>query len=365
MDYEIMELIDGWKQRVNDHQKANYALAIKHDKYHYWIGISAIIFAAIAGGTLLTETVEPQSRTSIGIIAIIGAILCAIQTFYSFAKRAENNRLGASQLIHVRRDIEIFEKFVPTRKSEREQRTREIEERISKIEKQDAQEDVKAGMRRGLWILLSSLGALVLLLLVIFGNKWLANIPMFQQSEVNAVKESVQQGLESWKFDSRDPLVGQRIILINTLINEIAAQKVVTLLTYMNERDSETPISLYLSSTGGYTKDAYAIAHAIQESESPVNTLALGDCFSACAKILMSGTGIRSIAPYSRVMIHTNSYPYDDDPHSNSNVLYEREWEFVRKYSDFPLDWINREENYYYLTPEEAIDYQIADEILR
>lgn len=365
MDQKIQKLIDDWKQRVNDNQKANYALAIKHNKYHYWIGLPAIILTTIAGATLLAEAQEPRIRITVGIVGIIAAILSAIQTFYSHAKRAENHRFVASQLVHVRRDIEIFERFVPDSKSEREQRIREIDERISQIENDAPAINVIAGIKKWPWILQGVTGAIMLILLLALGSEWLEQIQATQQSAVYGVRESVQQGIETWEFDSKDPLVKQRIILINTLINEITTQKVITLLTYLNEKDNEAPITIYLSSSGGFTKDAYAIVHAIQESDSIVNTIALGDCFSACTKILMSGTGNRKIGQNSRMMIHTHSYPYDDDPHSNNRILYEREWEFFRKYSDIPLDWIDREENFYYLTPEQAITYQLADEILK
>ena len=309
MEQTIQELIDDWKQRVNDNQKVNYALAIKHNKYHYWIGLPATILTTIAGATLLVEVVEPRIRITVGIVGIVAAILSAIQTLYSHAKRAENHRLIASQLVHVRRDIEIFERFVPDSKSEREQRIREIEERILKIEEDAPAINVGAIIYKWPWIPLGFTGAIMLILLLALGSGWLEQIAAIPQSATYGVKESIQQGIETWEFDSRDPLVKQRIILINTSINEITTQKVITLLTYLNEKDNEAPISIYLSSSGGYTRDAYAIVHAIQESDSIVNTVALGDCFSACTKILMSGTGDRKIAQNSRIMIHTRSYP--------------------------------------------------------
>ena len=364
MEHKIQELIDDWKQRVNDIQKANISLSIRDNKYHYWVGIPVIIFAAAAAATLLAEAVEPRVRITVGIIAIIAAILATIQTFYSHAKRAEKHRLAASQLVHVRRDIEIFERFVPDNKSEREQRIREIEERISILETDAPVIDVNETIKNLPWILLGCTSAILLIFLLFLGSGWLGQIPATQQSVTNGARESVQQGIETWEFDSRDPLVKQRIILLNTLINEVTTQKVITLLTYLNEQDTDTPITLYLSSTGGFTKDAYAIVQAIHESDSLVNTVALGDCFSACLNILISGTGDRKIAHNSRIMIHTHSYPYDDDPHSNNLILYEREREFFREYSDIPLDWIDRKENFYYLTPEQAIKYQLADEIL-
>ncbi|NIM93099.1 MAG: SLATT domain-containing protein [Anaerolineales bacterium] len=364
MELTVQELIDGWKKRVNENQKTNYALAIKHNRYHYWIGLPATIFATIAGAILLADVDEQRIRTAIGIVGIIAAIFCAILTFYSHAKRAEYHRFAASRFIHVRRDLEILERFVPENKSEREQRTREFDARILSIEEDAPAISVRTVIKKWPWILPIFVGAILLIVLLVIGIAWLERIPTARQSVVVGIKESVQQGIETWEFDSRDPLLKERIILVNTLINEITTQKVITSLNYLNEKDNEAPITIYLSSTGGYTKDAYAILHAIQESEAIVNTVALGDCFSACTKILMSGTGVRKIAQDSRMMIHTHAYPYDGDPYSNNTILYEREREFFRKNSAIPLDWIGREEKFYYLTPEQAITYQLVDEIL-
>jgi len=366
MEQTIQDLIDDWKQRVNDQQKANYALAIKHNKYHYGLGLPVIIFTALAGAALLIKAEEPRLTTTVGIVGIIAAILSAVQTFYSHGKRAENHLLAVSQLVHVRRDIEIMERFIPGRKSEREQRIRAIDERISKIEEDTLAKDARAKMSNRPWIFLGLAGAVLLILLLALGRKWLMGISATQDSIASLPRESVQQGTATWEFDAKDPLVEQRIILINTWINEMSTQKVITLLMYLNEKDNEAPISIVLSSNGGYTKDAYAIVHAIRESDAIVNTVALGDCFSACTKILMSGTGERKIAQNARLAIHTRSYPDDGDPNSKNTILYEREREFFQNYSDVPLEWIsNREENFYYITPEQAMTYKIVDEILQ
>ena len=364
MDLEIYDLLTDWKQRVNDNQKTNIALAAKYNKYHYGIGLPTIILSAIAGAILLAKIEEPSIRVAVGIVGIIAAILAGIQTFISHGKRAENHRFLTSQIVHVRRDIEIFERFVPKNKTEREQRIREINERILEFEEGAPKISAIAIARTWPWILMIFTGAIVVILLLSLGMTWLEQIPVNQQTVTNWHRESVQQGVETWEFDSRDPLVKERIILINTWINEITTQKVITSLTYLNEKDNEAPITIYLTSIGGFTKDALAIVHTIQESDSKVNTVALGDCFSACTLILMSGTGERKIADNARIAIHTHSYPNDNDPYSYNTILYEREKELFQKYSRIPPNWINRKENFYYLSPEQAITYQIADEIL-
>jgi ATP-dependent protease ClpP protease subunit len=359
----LEDRIAEWKRQVNHDQKAHYALAIKHKRYHYWMGIAATLITVLAAVSLLAGTVHPDLRNLLGTLTLLAALICVVQTFFSQARLAERHRAATSRLVLARRDIEMLEKFRPSRKSERDQRVSAIEDRISAedVEIPDLRGELRSGGRFGI---LPVLGAAVLLIVVIAaGYEWARQIPATQQSAVYGVRESVQQGVERWPFDAGDPLLRERTILINTFINELTTQKVVTSLAYLTERDQQAPISLYLSSTGGYVKDAYAIVNAIHESGAIVDTVAIGDCFSACAKILMGGSGVRSIHSDARVMIHTHYYPYDDDPRSDSRILYDREREFIRQHSDLPLDWIDRNENFFYLTPEQALDYQIIDEI--
>ena len=365
MDHITQELIDGWKQRVDDHQKISYTLAVKNNKYHFGLGLPAVVFAAIAGAALLSNAVEFRLRITFGIVGIIAAILSAVQTFYSHGKKAENQLLVVYQLVQVRRDIELYEKFFPENKPEREQRIRLIEERLSTIEEDLLTREVKYKIKNWPWIIAGSAGAVLVIILLAQGNEWLVGFPETQPSVSRSTREAIQQGMVNWEFDPEDPLLDQRIILVNTWINELTTQKVITLLTYLNEQDSQETITILLSSNGGYTKDAYAIVHAIQASDSSVDTVALGDCFSACAQILMSGTGSRKIAQNTRLVIHTHSYPYDGESNSRNTILYAREWEFFHNYSALPPAWINlRQERFYYLSPEQALRYQIVDEIL-
>jgi ATP-dependent Clp endopeptidase proteolytic subunit ClpP len=365
MVQENQELIAGWKQRVNDQQKESYTLSIKHMRTHFWTGIPTIVFAAIAGATLLLDVQEPGMKTTAGVLGVLAAGLCALLTFYSQSQRAEQHRCLSSQMVHIRRDIEMFERFVPTRKKELEERIRQINENLSAVEGGGRSTELDTRPKSSSWFLPVLAGAILLGIVAVIGNEWVRQIPATQQTVAYGVRESVQHGLETWEFDVMDPLLEDRIILVNTLINEITTQKTVTLLKYLNGQDPEAPITLYLSSSGGYIKDAYAIVNAIQESEAPVNAIAIGDCFSACAKILMGSSGVRKIAPDSRVMIHTHAYPYDDDPRSADRILYDRERSFIQKYSKLPLDWVDRKEHFYYLTPEQAVSYGLVDMIQR
>jgi hypothetical protein len=177
MEIAIWDLIHDWKQRVDDQQKANYALAVKYNKYHYGLGMAGIVFTAIAGAALVITAGESWLKNMLGIVAICATIFSFAQTFYSHGRRAENYLFAVSQLVQIRRDIEIFKKYVPDRKSERKQRIRLIEERISKIEEDAPTGDVKAKIKNWPWILLGFLGAILFILFLALGSERLMAFP--------------------------------------------------------------------------------------------------------------------------------------------------------------------------------------------
>jgi ATP-dependent protease ClpP protease subunit len=367
VDIQTYDLITDWKERVNELQKTSYSLAIRYRKYHYGFGVFSVVLAAAAVAIFIGEVRDPWWINSARIGGTIAVLSMGFQVFFSFAKRSENCMLTVSQLAAIRRDVELFESFVPERNPEREQRVHEIESRIAEIEA-GAQFSLEQGAnRKEVWVLQGAALASLLLIGIFLASRYIFNQVPFLTTEQSVefwLREAVQQGVEDWQFDPDDPLIAKREILINTWINELATKKVVISLAYLNEQDNHAPISVYLTATGGFSKDAYAIVNAIQQSEADVNTIAIGDCFSACAMILMSGTGDRKIIQGSRIAIHTHYYPDSSDAFSYFTVLYERELEFFGKYSGIPLIWIDRKENFYYLSPEQAVEYQIVDKII-
>ena len=103
-----------------------------------------------------------------------------------------------------------------------------------------------------------------------------------------------------------DPLITSRKILVTANINERTAKDVVARLLYMNALDPHRPIDLYLSTQGGWVDSAFTIIDAMQLIEAPVNTWAIGGCYSSGALILAAGTGRRYATPNAVLMIHAS-----------------------------------------------------------
>jgi hypothetical protein len=133
MDPTSKNLFDQWARQIEAHQVAHDRAAKQLESQHYWVGLPATIFAAVAGGTLFTELQDPMVKVLIGAIGLLAAVLTAVQTFLSLAKRAEQHRSAATQLGALKRSIEIVQEW-PLAGAEAKQFAEEINKRLTEIE---------------------------------------------------------------------------------------------------------------------------------------------------------------------------------------------------------------------------------------
>lgn len=92
MNNSLQDLVTNWKDRINKLQKAHYYIADRFEKYHYFIGLPATVLTAIAGATLFLDINQQWIKVAVGGVGLLAAILSAVQTFYSHAKRGEEHR---------------------------------------------------------------------------------------------------------------------------------------------------------------------------------------------------------------------------------------------------------------------------------
>jgi len=171
----------------------------------------------------------------------------------------------------------------------------------------------------------------------------------------------IEARLEPAAIDPADPLLERRRILLTTAVNEQAAQHVVSRLLYLDGLDPVAPIDLFLSTTGGWRDSAFAIVDAMRLITAPVNTWALGGCYSAGAIVLAGGTGTRSATPNSLLMVHANVEDSAED-YSSGQLGVERETRFWTERARLPTQWFPlTSDTSYYLSPAQALEYGIVD----
>jgi ATP-dependent Clp protease protease subunit len=178
-----------------------------------------------------------------------------------------------------------------------------------------------------------------------------------------AADSLTEAGFEAGGVDPDDPLLEERILVITESINERVARRVIESLLYLDRLDGESPITLYIATTGGWVDPAFAIVDAIDSIRAPVDTIAIGGCFSAGSIILAAGTGTRSATPNAILSIHANSAE-GEAALSYERISRERFTRHFEQHAALPREWFPLiGDKSYYLTPEEAVKHRLIDRV--
>ena len=112
-----------------------------------------------------------------------------------------------------------------------------------------------------------------------------------------------RRGERSYDIYSR--LLEDRIIFLSGEINDGMANTIVAQLIYLEAKDMNKDISLYINSPGGSVTAGLAIYDTMQYIHCDVSTICIGMAASMGAFLLSSGAkGKRFALPNSEIMIH-------------------------------------------------------------
>lgn len=117
------------------------------------------------------------------------------------------------------------------------------------------------------------------------------------------VVDQVSGGERSYDIYSR--LLEDRIIFLSGEINDAVANSVVAQLIYLEGKNPDKDIYLYINSPGGSVSAGLAIYDTLNYIKCDVSTICIGLAASMGAFLLSSGTkGKRFALPNSEIMIH-------------------------------------------------------------
>ena len=120
---------------------------------------------------------------------------------------------------------------------------------------------------------------------------------------VPMVVEQTNRGERSYDIYSR--LLEDRIIFLADQVTDATASLVVAQLLYLEARDPDKDIQLYIDSPGGSITAGMAIYDTMQYIKCDVSTICIGMAASMGAFLLAAGEkGKRFALPNSEVMIH-------------------------------------------------------------
>ena len=120
---------------------------------------------------------------------------------------------------------------------------------------------------------------------------------------VPIVVEQTNRGERSYDIYSR--LLEDRIIFVNGEINDTSANLVIAQMIYLEGKDPDKDIMMYINSPGGSVVSGMAIYDTMNYLKCDVNTICVGMAASMAAVLLASGAkGKRFALPNSEIMIH-------------------------------------------------------------
>ena len=120
---------------------------------------------------------------------------------------------------------------------------------------------------------------------------------------VPMVIEQEARGERSYDIYSR--LLKDRIVMLDTDVNEHTASLLVAQLLFLEAEDASKDILFYINSPGGSVTAGLAIYDTMQFIKPDVSTIVMGQACSMGSFLAMAGApGKRFVLPESRTMIH-------------------------------------------------------------
>lgn len=186
---------------------------------------------------------------------------------------------------------------------------------------------------------------------------------------IPTVIEQNNRGTTAYDLYSR--LLEDRIIFLTGEINDAVANLVVGQLLFLETKDPEKDISLYINSPGGMVSAGMAIFDTINYIKCDVVTICVGLAASMGAFLLSAGTkGKRYALPNSEIMIHQ---PIGGAQGQASDIVIAAEHiaktktkinRIISEKTGQPLEKVEKDtDRDNYMSAEEAVSYGLIDKV--
>ncbi len=186
---------------------------------------------------------------------------------------------------------------------------------------------------------------------------------------VPMVVDQTTSGERSYDIYSR--LLEDRIIFLTGEITDEIANSVVAQLIFLEGKDPDKDISLYINSPGGSVSAGLAIYDTMNFIKCDVTTICVGLAASMGAFLLSSGAkGKRFALPNSEVMIHqplggARGQASDIEIQANHiKKIKDKINRILSEQSGQPLEKVQKDtDRDHYMSAEEALEYGLIDKI--
>lgn len=190
---------------------------------------------------------------------------------------------------------------------------------------------------------------------------------------VPTVLEKTSNGERAYDIYSR--LLKDRIVMLDTDVNEHSASLVVSQLLFLESENPDADILFYINSPGGVVTAGMAIYDTMQYIKPDVSTIVMGQACSMGSLLAQAGTaGKRYILPNARHMIHQPSGGAGGQATDmeiqvreilkmkrNLTKIYVKHNSAGRSYDEILADM----ERDFFMTAQEAVAYGLADQVIQ
>ena len=181
-----------------------------------------------------------------------------------------------------------------------------------------------------------------------------------------------QTGNGERSYDIYSRLLEDRIVFISGEIDDASANTIVAQLIYLEAKNPDKDICVYINSPGGSVTAGMAIYDTIRYVKCDVSTICVGLAASMGAFLLAAGTkGKRFVLPNSEVMIHqplggVKGQASDIEITANHIIKTKKKMiEMLSKNTGQSIKKVEKDvDRDYFMTAEEAVEYGIVDKVI-
>ncbi len=190
---------------------------------------------------------------------------------------------------------------------------------------------------------------------------------------MNVIPMVIESGARGERaYDIYSLLLKERIVILGMPINDQVANIIIAQFLFLEREDPDKDIQLYINCPGGIISDGLAVYDTMQLIRPDVSTICIGMAASMGTILLCSGAkGKRFALPNSTIHLHQAVGGAQGQATDIAIAAREimRLQDIIRgilvEHTGQPLDKIVHDtDRDFYLSPTQAIEYGIVDEIL-
>ncbi len=188
---------------------------------------------------------------------------------------------------------------------------------------------------------------------------------------VPTVIEKSQYGERAYDIYSR--LLKERIIFLGGPVNDMVANAIIAQLLFLEHEDPKKEIKLYVNTPGGVVTAGMAIYDTMQYVKPDVSTICVGMAASMGAVLLAAGKkGKRFALPNSQILLHqvmggAEGQATEIEITARQILkIKDKINQIIAKHTGQGIQKVEKDtDRDFYMTPQEAKEYGIIDEIIK